>query len=259
MPTTPNKSPTSGSSSASKVLQLLTYFTPDRSHARMEDLALHIDAPRSTTYRYIALLRKHGLVASAADGRWYLAPQLIRLGDAAKAAVGFIDHALPVMKKLSGLTHETVLLIERIGDSGVCVAKHEASQLIRLSFDVGTAVPLHRGAGAKLLLAYLSPQEQEEYLLKAVSAFKDLKGQIPKLHKELEKIRKSGHAVSVGDLVPDLWSVSAPVRRGNEVIAALSLVGPLYRMPQSAKSNLTSAVTKSAAEVSREIARLTQA
>jgi DNA-binding IclR family transcriptional regulator len=259
VPAAPSKPPIPGASSARKVLKLLTYFTPERTHARVDDLATHIDAPKSTTYRYLSLLKEMGLVSSRADGRWYPAPQLIRIGDAAKAAVGFIEHALPVMEKLSRQTQETVLLIERMGDSGVCVAKHDATQMIRLSFDVGTAVPLHRGAGAKLLLAHLAPHEQEGYLAYAASAFRDLKGQIPNLRKELAEIPRAGYAVSIGDLVEGLWSVSAPVRRGDEVVAALSLVGPVFRMPQSAEAALARAVTKSADEVSRAIGRLTRA
>jgi DNA-binding IclR family transcriptional regulator len=120
---------------------------------------------------------------------------------------------------------------------------------------VGTGVPLHRGAGAKLLLAHLSEQEQQRYISHATAEFADLKGRVNRLKAELDDIRTSGHSVSVGDLVEDLWSVAAPVRRAGEVVAALSLVGPVYRMPQSAKPELVRAVKRSADEISAEISR----
>ncbi|WP_332815985.1 IclR family transcriptional regulator [Ramlibacter sp.] len=246
---------TVGASSARKILKLLTYFTPDRTHARVEDLAAHVDVPKSTAYRHLALLKETGLIASGADGRWHLAPALIRLGEAARSAVGIIELALPAMQRLSHQTQETVLLIERIGDAGVCVAKQDAPQMIRLSFEVGTGVPLHRGAGAKLLLAHLSLEEQQRYWAHATANYADLKGRVTRLKSDLEEIRAAGHSVSSGDLMQDLWSVAAPVRRGSEVVAALSLVGPIYRMPPSAKPQLVDAVKRSADEISAEISR----
>lgn len=246
---------TPGASSSRKVLKLLTYFSPERTHARVEELAAHVDVPKSTAYRYLALLKETGMLAAGSDGLWYPAPQLIRLGEAAKSAVGFIDLALPAMQRLSYQTQETVLLIERIGNHGVCIAKQDAPQMIRLSFEVGTSVPLHRGAGAKLLLACLSPNEQEAYLKQAAPGYPELKGKSPTIKSELAAIREAGHAVSVGTLEQDLWSIAAPILRGKEVVAALSLVGPVYRMQQSAKEDLVRTVQASAAEISAQISR----
>lgn len=246
---------TPGASSSRKVLKLLTYFSPERTHARIEELAAHVDVPKSTAYRYLALLKETGMLASGADGRWYPAPQLIRLGEAAKSAVGFIDLAMPAMQKLSYQTQETVLLIERIGNHGVCVAKQDAPQMIRLSFEVGTSVPLHRGAGAKLLLACLSPDQQQAYLTQEFAGRPEMKERLPALVAELAAIRSAGYVVSVGTLEQDLWSIAAPILRGKEVIAALSLVGPVYRMQQSAKEELVRTVQASAAEISASIGR----
>lgn len=123
---------TPGASSSRKVLKLLTYFSPERIHARVEELVAHVDVPKSTAYRYLVLLKETGMLAAGSDGLRYPVPQLIRLGEAAKSDVGFIDLALPAMQRLSYQTQETVLLIERIAG----LAKSRTSVWVSSAFRI---------------------------------------------------------------------------------------------------------------------------
>jgi DNA-binding IclR family transcriptional regulator len=244
---------TPGANSSRKVLGILTYFEPGRTHATVDELAAYLGIPKSTTYRYVSLLRETGLVAADAAGRWHLAPRLIRMADAARAAISFLEPAAPVMERLSNATRETVLLVERIGDSGVCVAKHDSDQMLRLSFEVGTAVPLHRGAASKLLLAYLPEDEREQYLARAATLYSDLPERLPALREKLEQIRQEGIVFSESELVHDLWGIAAPVKHRGLVIGAISLVGPVYRLQKGQTKQLEKRVAEAGAEISSRL------
>jgi DNA-binding IclR family transcriptional regulator len=244
---------TPGAASSRKVLAILTYFEPGRTHASVDELAEFIGAPKSTTYRYISLLRETGLLVADASGRCHLAPRLIRMANAARAAISFLEPAAPIMEQLSNATRETVLLVERIGDSGVCVAKHDSDQLLRLSFEVGTAVPLHRGAASKLLLAYLPEEEREQYLERAAKLYADLPSRLPELRAKLDQIRREGIVFSQSELVQELWGIAAPVKQGNSVIGAISLVGPVYRMQKGQEKQLEKLVAEAGADISSKL------
>ena len=76
------------------------------------------------------------------------------------------------------------------------------------------------GSGARVLLAYADPATRQAVL-----------GSAQFTERSLAEVRRRGWAQSAAEREPGVASVSAPVRdRDGEVIAAVSVSGPIDRM-----------------------------
>ena len=245
-----------GTASSRKVLQVLTAFTPERPVVTVDALARSVRVPLSTAYRYIALLREVGLVTDDGRGGYHLSPRVVELARASRAAVGFLDIARPVMERLCEASGETAVLIRRVGDAAVCVERVESAQRVRLSFDVGSAFPLHRGASPKVLLASMGERERGDYLVRARRIDPALRQRGARFEQELESIVRQGWAESTEEITPDIWAVAAPVVEGDATIAALSVAGPAYRLTGRQRSRIVSLTRAAAADISAQLSAL---
>jgi DNA-binding IclR family transcriptional regulator len=250
----PNR--TRGTESSRKVLSILSYFEPSRPLATVDTLARAARVPKSTAYRYISILRETGFITDDGRGGYHIAPRIFRLAGAARAALSFIDIAKPGMDKLAAATGETVILVRRVADSAVCIARAESEHPVRLSFEVGAAFPLHAGASSKVLLAHLSERERRTYLARAAGGDPGMEERLERLEQELGTIRTSGIGFSNAEITPDVWAVAAPVVHGQRVIASISVAGPTFRLRGSACASAEALTRSIAQEISAELDRL---
>jgi DNA-binding IclR family transcriptional regulator len=181
--------------------------------------------PRPTAYRLAVALVRHGVLARDTDGRFVLGRRLAAWG--AVAGRGLPDSARPVLARLSETTGESAQLYVREGDHRVCVAVHERPSGLRDTVPLGAVLPLDRGSGGKVLLAWSSDAARFEVA-----------------PRELEAVRRQGWAASVGEREAGVASVSAPVFAGpHVVVAAVSVSGPIDRLGQHPGRRLAAAVT----------------
>lgn len=239
-----------GTQSTTRLLELLDRFTADAPAHSVEELSRATGVPRSTVYRLVGLLKAHELVEQAGEGRYQLGPRAIMMGFIARSTVDLADVWRPGLGELAGLSRETILVLRRIGDAAVCVDRVECDHPVRLSFEIGRAMPLHTGAGAKVLLANAPPEFQQRYLASAVPA-----GQRAGLRAELARIESDGFGESRAEVDPGIWAVAAPVlvdRDGR--CLALSVAVPDYRLEPGRRELLIDQTTEIAARVRKALA-----
>lgn len=245
-----------GTASSRKVLQVLMAFTPEHPIVTVDAIAKGIKVPLSTAYRYIALLREVGLVTDDGHGGYHLSPRMVELARASRAAFSFIELALPLMEKLRDASGETVTLIRRVGDAAICIERAESAQRVRLSFEVGSSFPLHRGAAPKLLLAHMADREREDYLSRARRVDPEMKRRPGPFSEELATIARQGWSESMEEITPDIWAAAAPVIEGARLAAALSVAGPSFRLSVRQRARIVALVRRTAEEISEQIALL---
>lgn len=234
---------------------MLSWFDPQRPVATVETLAAVAGVPKSTGYRYVSLLRETGFLAENGRGGYHLGPRVFRLARAAEAAMSVRDIAQPFMDTLCEATGETVILVRRVGDHAVCFGRAESPRHVRLSFEVGAALPLHLGASPKLLLAHLPARERDDYLARTARTDPELRSRLARFELELERIRASGVAFSSAEITRDVWAVAAPLWRGSRILAALSVAGPSFRLRGATRARATRLTREAALEISNAIAR----
>src|SRR5262245_4084197 len=163
--------------------------------------------------------------------RFFLGHRLAAWG--AVAGRGLPEVARPVLARLADETGESAQLYVREGDQRVCIAVHERPSGLRDTVPLGAVLPLDRGSGGKVLLAW-APDAQRFDLAE----------------RELTTVRRRGFAASVGEREPGVASVSAPVFSGpDSVVAAISVSGPIDRLGSNPGRRLGPAVLAAAQEL----------
>ncbi len=190
--------------------------------------------PRPTAHRLAVALEAHGILRRDDDGRFRLGGRLIGWGASAARAWPLVESAQPVLDRLRDGVEESVQLFVREGDVRVCVASSERASGLRDTVPLGAALPLDRGSGGTVLLA-----------------FAGAKG------KRFDLARAQGWAESYGEREPGVASVSAPVLVGGAVIAAVSVSGPVDRLGRHPGRRLAKQIIAAANELGadRSVAR----
>jgi DNA-binding IclR family transcriptional regulator len=237
--------------SSRKILRALLAFSTDRPRHTAESLSEHIGVPLSSTYRYIGILREAALIDEDGRGSFVLAPRVIGLAQAARAGTDIASIARPFMKRASHDAGETVILLRRSNDRAVCIERAESSSRIRLTFEVGTALPLHRGAGPKLRLAHQPPADIETLLDDAVLRDPGFAPHRRLLTRELAVIREQGWSESRAEITSHVYAVSVGIRDSSGVVAAISFVTPAFRTPKPSQVVLRDHLQRVAAEISK--------
>jgi DNA-binding IclR family transcriptional regulator len=171
---------------------------------------------RATAHRLATALEVHGFLRRDADGRFALGTRLFALGEVAAQHWPIADAAGPALAALRDATGESAQLYTRDGGQRICVASLESPHGLRTIVTRGASLPLHQGSGGRVLSG--EPSEV-------------------------------GYLVSVGEREAGVASVSAPVRKGDLVLAAVSVSGPIERLTRDPGPSFGPAVAAAAREI----------
>src|SRR5205823_3657140 len=126
------------------------------------DLVRETGLPRPTAHRLAIALERHALVVRDRGGRFRLGGRLVGWGAAAGAGLALVEPARAVLERLSGETGESAQLYVREGDQRVCVATHERPTGLRDTVALGVMMPLTKGSGGRVLLAWADDRDRFE-------------------------------------------------------------------------------------------------
>jgi IclR family KDG regulon transcriptional repressor len=218
-----------------KALRVLLCLEDSQAGRGVTDIARALGLPKSAVHRLLVTFQELGFVQQQPDSRYTLGPALARLG--LRAADMFTPRrvARPYLEALAQEIGETVFLGVLAQDQVLVVDKVEHGQVLRVSPALGTALPLHRTALGRLLLAFRPEPQRERYLQTLAEPGSATAPELRSdaLRQELAAIAHQGVAVSLEEWAPDICCLAAPIRhRQGEVIAALALALPRSRMPQ---------------------------
>ena len=195
---------------------------------------------RPTAHRLAAALEAHRLVGRDGAGRYRLGLRLLGWAGAVSAEFGLTEAARPVLETLRDATGESAQLFVRDGDTRLCVAASERPAGLRDTVPIGAMLPIDRGSGGKVLLAFSGDADFAAARFSGVD------------RAELETIRRRGWAASVAEREEGVCSVSAPVLdSGGRVHAALGVSGPINRLGRQPGRQLAGPVMAAARELER--------
>ncbi len=210
------------------------------------EVAKLLDAPVSTTYRYISSLRKHGLVWVLADQKLAPGPRCVQLERAFRRTFQQSTYR-EIMERVGQETGETVALLVPQGGEAICIDTVECTLPLRYTFSRGVAKSMLRGASAKAMLPWLD----QAWLKGVIQATDELsKEQGQRLLNELPLIKERGYATSLGEVDAGVWAVGAPVFKASGALdASLSVIAPHFRV-QGKEEHLKQLVISAAEEMS---------
>jgi len=219
-------------------------------------LARRLGGTKSQSFRLLHTLEERGFVIKDPATRGYrLGYRALFIGERAKKQTDLISRAQPFLEELAACSRENVHLIAREGLYSVCVGLCESPQNVRLYAQVGRRGPLHAGGGSKVLLAYADPAVRAEVLANPLERYNaDTITDPARLREVLDAIVRDGYHVALGDIDENAFAVSAPIRdHRDEVIAALSIAGPMARLDDAALTRHRAQVLEYGARISRAL------
>lgn len=238
-----------------RALRVLLAFDANHPQWRAADLARHLGWDKSVTHRLLGTLVHRGFLLVDPDSRCYrLGTAIYELGQLAARDNPMLALVRPRLREVARRTKETALFTVPDGDEAHCLAAVEGPTQIRYSTQVGGRIPGHTGAGAKVLFAWRTEREQRALFGKRTLArfTEETTTDLDELLADFAQIRSTGVSVSRGELDADVGAVSVPVRSGDEVVGALSSVGPLPRVLRE-QDQLVEVLTEFAASLTRQL------
>ncbi|MFB9385919.1 IclR family transcriptional regulator [Pseudonocardia petroleophila] len=227
-----------------------------RGEAGVSEVAAEIDVHKSTAFRLLGALEGRGLVEQAEDrGKYRLGFGLIPLAGAVSDRLDVTRQGRAVCSRLASEMGETINLAVLQEHWAVNVDQALGPSTVSTHNWIGRLTPLHCTSSGKILLAHL-PAEHRTALLTAsgMERLTPRTATIDALESELAKVRASGYAVALEEYETGLNAVAAPVHdRSGNVIAALSVSGPAYRLDEDRLATLTAPLVRGAAEISRRM------
>jgi IclR family acetate operon transcriptional repressor len=238
-----------------RAVAILDAFTADRPELGVSEIARITGLSRSTVHRLLVTLRRHELVQQLPNHTDYaLGPHLLRLAQAAYSHVNLQKAASAIMASLRDECDETIGLHARLGPGTRTVLYQvESKQPLRRTYtEIGMPISIHQGAPGKVLLAFSSPELQEEILAGELAAATPRTITDPrKLRAELARARRNGYAVSLEERVAGISTVAVPVaNHTGTVIAALSVTGPSTRLSRKRLLQLVDPLARAAHAIS---------
>lgn len=235
----------------------LLFLFVEASTLGVRDIAERLDVPVSTAYRFVRTLRDKGLLEQdPATRKYQLGLRLLALETPILRQLDVRRVALPHMEALAQYCHETVQLTLRRGFQGVCIEIVESPEPLRVAPSRGQSVPLHSGALAKAILAFLPRPEIDRYLTSGpLQRFTSHTITDPtRLGEELARIRKRGYAVSTQEVYVGAGGVAAPVFDSTRrAVASLGVSGPLHRLTGAKIAEIAPEVLRHAEKLSAEL------
>ena len=227
---------TGGVGLLSKAFQVLDQFTPDKPMWTQAELGQVTGVSKSTINRLVRYFCDRGyLMQLEKKGPYGLGPSAIDLGLRASTQFDIGAAAMPLLERLVQETQETALVASyQLGRREVvCVAQIPSPQEgLRVFQRVGSAIPLHAGAVAKAVLAYLPVDIRASIVAGPLEKMTDRTiTDAAVLAHDLEDIRARGYAISRDETYSGVYGIGAPVfGQGNVVAAGIAIAAPKTRM-----------------------------
>ncbi len=219
-----------------KALDVLLALEQSPEGRGVTDIARSLGLPKSAVHRLLVTFQACGFVQQQAEtSRYSLGPVLARLG--LRAADLFTPRrvARPYMEGLAHEVGETIFLGVLCEESVLVVEKVEHNQVLRISPELGTTLPLRQTALGQVWLAFCPVAQREARLVTLVAPESVVPAErvLAGLRQELSAIAQQGFAVSLETWRPDICCLAVPVwNRRHELVAALAVAVPRSRMPQ---------------------------
>lgn len=208
-----------GAAAVDRALTLLAAFRAGDTALGLTELAQRTQLYKSTALRLLASLEHARLVQRLEDGRYGLGSEVARLHSLYAASFSLDKLVLPVLRELVAATGESAAYHVRQGSARLCLYRVDSPQPIRDHIRAGDLLPMDRGTGARVLIAFDAELAKSRHL-------KD---------KPLyARIRAQGYYSASGDRLAGVAGISAPVfrtdRQGQPTLAAaLTLTMPSAR------------------------------
>jgi DNA-binding IclR family transcriptional regulator len=245
-----------GVQSLGRAFAILEEVARHREGIGLAELSKLVGLHNSTTFHLAKTMVSLGYLRQEKDSKRYrVGRPLFALAASALDEIEMVNVATPVLEELSRETSESSHFAVRMGDAVVVIARTSGPGAFQLTDRVGVVRPAHCTALGKIILASLRPDQLQRFLGRV-----DMKPSTKKsitdaavLLREIAEIKRTGVAFDDGEFNPEVRCVAVPVTDfTGQVIGALGISGPIWRLSNQALHNSAQIVQAAANRLSQE-------
>jgi len=241
---------TGGSQTVDRALIVLQIIAAEPRPILLEEIAVRAGLHKSIVYRLVRSLESAGFVGRHPSlGGYTTAATFLSLSLRTVTRIDLRQKLRPIMEKIVSQFGETTSLHIRSGDSRVCVQVIEGTHAIRRAVPVGEMVPIHAGETGRALLSAIPEVEREPLIAQAETEGIDGTA----LRHDLRKTQQQGFFIGIGVRTPGVGSLSFPISGSIDVLAALTISGPVSRWSRAAMSAAAPTILDMLGSVEREL------
>lgn len=251
----PATSKTQGVQAIERALQILVTVATSTVPLSAAEVAERCQLNRTTAWRILLTLKRYGFVdRDDRSPRYQLGVDALLLFPTGRDDEALLRRSLPALQRLAELTKETVNL--SVPRAGAAVAIHQIDPPRALVVDwVSRVLPPHATSDGKLYLAWLDDDELEALLANPIERYSPSTiTNANTLRSQIEEIRRTGIAYTLGELDMGMNGVSGPILdSGGSLLAIISVSGPAHRLGIEELKRISPLVCESAAEIRQSL------
>jgi IclR family transcriptional regulator, KDG regulon repressor len=245
-----------GVQSLERAFSILEEVARHREGIGLAELSKLVGLHNSTTFHLAKTMVSLGYMRQERDSKRYrVGRPLFALAASALDEIEMVNLATPILEDLSRESGESGHFAVRMGDAVVVIARTSGTGAFQLTDRVGVVRPAHCTALGKIILASLRPDQLRRFLDRVElkpSSKKSITEQSVLL-REISEIRRSAIAFDDGEFNAEVRCVAVPVYNfSGEVIGALGISGPIWRMTDQVLRSRAKLVQTAAKRLSEE-------
>lgn len=208
-------------------LSLLDAFSTGEPELTLAEIAKRTGLPKPTAHRLLGDLVEWGAIEKSGPGSYRLATKLFWLGQLVPLHRVLREAALPHLERLHEVSGENVNLAVPDSVYSLFVERVTGRDAMPLAVHVGARMLSHCAATGKVFLAWGGRERFRQLVSAGLTRYTARTIVLPGLlHRDLERVKERGVAVTYEEAEPGVAAVAAPVYgRGGRVVAALSVTG----------------------------------
>jgi len=198
-----------------QAIRVMLYLADSVSNSKsLTDICREVGIHRSKAFSILSTLSEYGLVKKNPNRRGYvLGPGLLTLTGKMLENLSLSRLVEPILSDLAKKAGATVALGVISDDKTFVVAQFEGAPGLGVSAPLGHVTPITYGAHGKIIAAFLPEQELDRLLNNQQLFFygKPEKFKKDRFIKEIAQCRLDGFAIELGDMIPGMNAIAAPV------------------------------------------------
>ncbi|QPC42980.1 IclR family transcriptional regulator [Kaustia mangrovi] len=243
--------------SAARVLDVLELLSSRNEPMRLNDLALALGFPKSSTYGLLSTLVARGYVSKDSGDRYAIVEEFRRgFGWVGGFEALLRSVAAPIVEEIRDRLDETVFVCVRTEKQNArLVCKAVSRQPIRYDASDQNSLPGYGTVMGRVLLAHQPPEVIDAYFARTEllpfneKTVTDEAG----IRAELERIREDGYGTIVDQYAAGGAGIAAPIRRDDGRVMAVLDIATVTSRYEARKGEMLAAVLDGAARISARL------
>jgi DNA-binding IclR family transcriptional regulator len=244
----------SPSAAVERALAMLEAVALESEGLTNAEISRKLNIPKSSASYILRTMETRGYVARDAEsGKYRVGLKILSLSRGALDGRDVRSVALPIMRHLTQQTGLTCHLAVLDGPEAVYIEKVEPEGFIRMDTWVGRRMRVHATSVGKAIVAHIPEERLEQIVRKGGMEKRTSKTitSLPRLLKELEKVRAQGYAVDDEENNLGARCVGAPVFNERGAIeASLGLSGTTQQVSPHTMPRILEALKHAARRIS---------